>query len=113
MPARLMTKWPGIVGLVVATMLSAGCIGALWAEEPDSTQTQTLNVFRRQALANGHGLQLSVVGSAIQPSDIEKLAAMQRRSLVRILVYTPDQKIGEDKPAALWEHTQYGLTQIY
>jgi hypothetical protein len=74
---------------------------------------QTLNVFRRQALANGHGIQLSVVGSTIQPSEIEKLAAMQRRSLVRILVYTPDQKIGADKPAALWEHTQYGLTQIY
>ena len=107
-----MTKWPGIVCLVVATMLSAGCIGALWAEEPEPA-TQTLNVFRRQALANGHGLQLSVVGSAIQPSDIEKLAAMQRRSLVRILVYTPDQKIGEDKPAALWEHTQYGLRQVY
>ena len=59
------------------------------------------------------GIALSVLGNSIQPNDIEKLAAMQRRSLVRILIYTPDQTISEDKPAALWEHTQLGLKQIY
>ena len=109
-----MTKWPRISCLVIATILGAGCNSAPWADDgPETPATPQITVFRRQALANGHGIALSVLGNSIQPNDIEKLAAMQRRSLVRILIYTPDQTISEDKPAALWEHTQLGLKQIY
>ena len=74
----------------------------------------TFTVFRRQALANGHGIALSVLGAAIERSDIERITAKERRSLVRVLVYTPDQTIGKERAAALWEHIEgRGLKQIY
>jgi hypothetical protein len=47
-------------------------------------------------------------------SDIERITVNERRSLVRVLVYTPDQTIGKERPAALWEHIEgRGLKQIY
>jgi hypothetical protein len=107
-----MSKWPLIGCLALAAVCMVGCNAAFGAEPPPPKQTFT--VFRRQALANGHGITLSVLGAAMNRSDIERIAANERRSLVRILVYTPDQTIGKERPAALWEHLEgRGLKQIY
>ena len=108
-----MSKWPLIGCLVcLAAFSMVGCNAAFGAEPPPPPQTFT--VFRRQALANGHGIALSVLGAAIERSDIERITAKERRSLVRVLVYTPDQTIGKERPAALWEHLEgRGLKQLY
>ena len=107
-----MSKWPLVACLVVTAFPLGGC-AAPWAAEA-APPPPTFTIFRRQALYDGHGIALSVVGPSIQPSDIERIAEKERRVLVRVLVYTPGQTIGTEKPAALWEHTEsQGLTQIY
>jgi hypothetical protein len=111
----LMSKWLLVACLVLAAFPIAGCnvaLGALGAEPAPPPPAFT--VFRRQALFNGHGIALSVLGPALERSDIERIAANERRSLVRVLVYTPDQTVGKDQPTALWEHIDgRGLKQIY
>jgi hypothetical protein len=110
-----MSKWPLVACLVVAAFPITGCnvaLGALGAEPAPPPPAFT--VFRRQALANGHGIALSVLGSALERSDIERIAAKERRALVRVMVYTPDQTISKERPTALWEHLEgRGLKQIY
>jgi hypothetical protein len=50
----------------------------------------------------------------LERSDIERIAAKERRALVRVMVYTPDQTISKERPTALWEHLEgRGLKQIY
>ena len=107
-----MSKWSLVACLVVAAVPLAGC-NAVLGEEP-APPPPTFTIFRRQALADGHGIALSVLGPTVERSDIERIAAKERRVYVRVLVYTPDQTVGEDKPAALWEHVDgRGLQQIY
>ncbi len=107
-----MSKWPLIGCLALAAFCMVGCNAAFGAEPPPPPPT--FKVFRRQALANGHGIALSVLGADMERSDIERIAAKERRSLVRVLVYTPDQTIGKERAAALWEHIEgRGLKQIY
>ncbi len=107
-----MVRWSLAACLVVAALPLAGC-NAVLGEEP-APPPPTFTIFRRQALAGGHGIALSVLGPTVERSDIERIAAKERRVYVRVLVYTPDQTVGEDKPAALWEHVDgRGLQQIY
>lgn len=108
----LMSKLSLVGCVVVAAVSMAGC-NAVFGEEP-APPPRSFTVFRRQALADGHGIALSVLGAAIERSDIERIAAKERRTWVRVLVYTPDQTVSTEKPAALWEHVDgRGLRQIY
>jgi hypothetical protein len=120
-----MTKWPLIALIVAGSFSIVGCnaaepgksglfgliSGASAAEPPPKP---TITVFRRQALYNGHGIALSVMGADIDPRDLELMAAKERRSLVRVFVYGPDQTVATDRPAAFFEHTETGgFKQIY
>jgi len=120
-----MMKLPFVTCLIAAALSLAGCnaaqsgqssglLGLFSSSDSQPVERPAFTVFRRQALYNGHGIALSVLGNDIQAKDIERIATHERRSLVRVLVYTPEQSVAKDRPAAFWEHTETGgLRQIY
>jgi hypothetical protein len=109
---RAITKGICVGFVLLAALSSSACLPTDLSAEQGPPPAFT--VFRRQALYNGHGIVLSVLAAKIEPLEIERLAAKERRSLVRILVYTPDQTVSKDRPAEFWELTDtQGLRQIY
>lgn len=109
-----MVKWIAAAGLV--TMLGLYFLGPtirarLAAPEP---ARPTYIVIERKGIRDGYDIDVSIRAQEISPSDIEVLARQERRNLVRVFIYRPEQTIGIEKPVALWEFTTAeGLKQIY
>ena len=110
-----MVKWivvGGLAALVGLYFLGPIIVASLGpAPEPPPPP---FVVVERKGILDGYDIDVSVQAQDISPSDIEALARQERRNLVRVFVYRPEQTIGTDKPAAHWEFTTAeGLKQIY
>jgi hypothetical protein len=110
-----MVKWIIAVGLamVVGLYFLVPIIGARLAPAPEPPPPLYV-VIERKGISDGYDIDVSIQAQDITPSDIEALARQERRNLVRVFVYRPDQTIVTEKPVEHWEFTTTeGLRQIY
>ena len=101
-------------------MRSVSCLGltflllAACAGDAPTAAPRNYVVVERKGIRSGYDIDVSVQAQDISPSQIETLARQERRNLVRVFVYRPEQTIGTDKAVELWQFTTAdGLKQIY
>ena len=95
--------------LGLTCLLLAGCSGDSQTAAPKS-----YTVVERKGISDSYDIDVTVQAQDISPSDIEALARQERRNLVRVFVYRPEQTLETEKPAELWEFTEAeGLKQIH